>query len=350
MSSPQPAPTAWRDVIRQIGPGLILTASIVGSGELIVTPKLGAKVGFDLLWFIILGCLIKVFVQMELGRYAIARGLTTLEAMNTMPGPRFIVSWLLWIWLVMFVGLVFQIAGMLGGLAQIFGEAGWGNQQGWWAALGAIVTSVLLCFGRYRLVENLSTFMVVLFTFCTVVAVGALQWTPYHITAAQVAQGLQFRMPDSFTTAFAAFGIIGVGASELIYYPYWCLEKGYATAVGRSDGSPAWAARALGWIRVMKADAWLSFVVYTAATVAFYLLGAAVLHAKKPAGREQGHDRHALAHVSGDVRRAGLLALPARRVQRALLDCLRRHRVERATACGRSCHFSRDTLRGPRQS
>jgi Mn2+/Fe2+ NRAMP family transporter len=30
----------------------------------------------------------------------------------------------------------------------------------------------------------------------------------------------------------------------------------------------------------MKADAWLSFTLYTTATVAFYLLGAAVLHAK----------------------------------------------------------------------
>ena len=35
----------------------------------------------------------------------------------------------------------------------------------------------------------------------------------------------------AFTVAFAAFGIIGVGASELIYYPYWCLEKGYASFV-----------------------------------------------------------------------------------------------------------------------
>ena len=41
-----------------------------------------------------------------------------------------------------------------------------------------------------------------------------------------------FTLPASFTVAFAAFGIIGVGASELIYYPYWCLEKGYARHIG----------------------------------------------------------------------------------------------------------------------
>ena len=51
---------------------MIITSVIVGSGELIVTPKLGASVGFTMLWFIILGCFIKVFVQIELGRFAVA--------------------------------------------------------------------------------------------------------------------------------------------------------------------------------------------------------------------------------------------------------------------------------------
>jgi Mn2+/Fe2+ NRAMP family transporter len=278
--SPQPAPHRWRDILRCIGPGLIVTASIVGSGELIVTPALGSRVGFMLLWFIILGCLVKVFVQMELGRFAIARGMTTLQAMDSVPGPRLVVSWLVWVWLVMFCGLLFQIAGMLGGLAQIAAGAGLAGPPAMWAAAGAILTSVLLVAGRYRMVENACVFMVVLFTVCTVIAVGALQWTPWKITAANLATGLKFQIPDTFTVAFAAFAIIGVGASELIYYPYWCLEKGYAKFIGPHDGTPARTERALGWIRVMKADAWFSFIVYTLATVAFYLLGAAVLHAK----------------------------------------------------------------------
>ena len=124
MSSPQPAPTHWLGILSQIGPGLIISAVIVGSGELIVTPKLGATVGIKLLWFILLGCLIKVFVQIELGRYAISKGLTTLEAMNTIPGPRLIVSWLVWLWAIMYVALVFQVAGMVGGLASVFSLAG----------------------------------------------------------------------------------------------------------------------------------------------------------------------------------------------------------------------------------
>ena len=75
-----------RNVARQLGPGLILTSIIVGSGELIVTPKLGASSGFQLLWFIVLACLLKVFVQVELGRHAVAHGQTTLAALDGCPG------------------------------------------------------------------------------------------------------------------------------------------------------------------------------------------------------------------------------------------------------------------------
>ena len=279
-SSPAPAPTTPGGILRQLGPGLIITATIVGSGELIVTPKLGASAGFTLLWFIIVGCVLKVFIQIELGRHAVARGASSLESMNLMPGPRLGVSWLVWLWLIMFAATFFQVAGMLGGMASILTLAGLPVSQPVIAVVVGVLTTVLLVVGHYRLVEVASLWMVVAFTLCTMVAVIALQFTPYAITTQHLAEGLSFQLPSSFTVAFAAFGIIGVGASELIYYPYWCLEKGYARHVGPADGTPAWAARARGWMRVLHADAWLSCVVYTAATLAFYLLGAAVLHAK----------------------------------------------------------------------
>jgi manganese transport protein len=279
-SSPCAAPTKLSVILRHIGPGLILTASIVGSGELIVTPKVAGEEGFKLLWFIVLGCVIKVFVQIELGRYAVTKGQTTLEAMDSIPGPRFIVSWLLWLWLAMYIALVFQVAGIVGGIADVFLAAGVTLSRGVLATGVAASCAILLALGRYRLVENASTAMVAAFTLATVVAVGSLQWSPYAITAANIADGFKFQMPDNFITAFGAFGIIGVGASELIYYPYWCLEKGYARNVGPYDGSTGWFDRAKGWMRVMRVDAWFSMVIYTLATVAFYLLGAAVLYAK----------------------------------------------------------------------
>ena len=113
-------PRDWLGTASHLGPGLIISAAIVGSGELIVTPKVGAALGFSMLWFIILACVVKVFVQVELARLAIVERVTTLEALNSIPGPRLRVSWLLWLWLFMYLGLVFQVAGLIGGCVLIF--------------------------------------------------------------------------------------------------------------------------------------------------------------------------------------------------------------------------------------
>jgi Mn2+/Fe2+ NRAMP family transporter len=271
-------PRGWLATASHLGPGLIISAAIVGSGELIVTPKVGAALGFSMLWFVLLACIVKVFVQIELARLAIVERISTLEALNSVPGPRLRVSWLLWFWLFMYLGLVFQVAGLIGGCVLVFETMNFNVSRD--ALLIAITASgaVLLVTGRYKVVELGATFMVAAFTLSTIVAMIALQWTPYRVSSAQLLDGLKFQLPASFTVAFAAFGIIGVGASELIYYPYWCLEKGYARHVGVRDDSPAWRMRLAGWLRVLHTDAVLSLLVYTGATIAFYILGAAVLH------------------------------------------------------------------------
>ena len=76
-TSTQDAPTTITGILRNVGPGMILAGSIVGSGELIATTRTGAEAHFDFLWLIIIGCIIKVFAQIELGRYAITSGGTT---------------------------------------------------------------------------------------------------------------------------------------------------------------------------------------------------------------------------------------------------------------------------------
>src|SRR4030095_8638725 len=205
ISFPRPAPTHLTGVLRQLGPGLIISAIIVGSGELIVTPKLGATVGIQLLWFIVLWCLIKVFVQIELGRFTISQGVTTLEALNQIPGPRLIVSWLVWLWVAMYLCLIFQVAGMVGGLAEVFRLAGVPITAGPAAVAVGMATAIPLVIGRYRIVEWFSTALVAIFTCTSLAAVWALQQTPYALTAGQIAEGLKFHLPGTFTTAFAAF-------------------------------------------------------------------------------------------------------------------------------------------------
>jgi len=311
-------PRTFGGILRQLGPGLIIAGSIVGSGELIATTLVGAEAGFVLMWLIIIGCIIKVFVQIELGRYAIVNGRTTLDALNEVPGPRVgvmprgRVNWVCWFWLAFTVVALAQVGGLIGGVGQALAiqfpvtEAGrdvnaFQNEQiqarladprhvspvgptshdaTIWAAIVTAVSIVLLVVGRYRVVQDVATALVATFTLVTVINLVMLQLMPeWRISWSELASGFRFQVPpgDGLATALAAFGIIGVGATELIQYPYWCLEKGYARWSGPRDGTDAWAERAAGWIRVLQCDAWCSMAVYTFTTIAFYLVGAAIL-------------------------------------------------------------------------
>jgi len=358
-------PRDFWGIVRSLGPGLIIAGSIVGSGELIGTTKTGAQAGIALLWLIVIGCIIKVFVQVELGRYTISHGETTLSALDQMPGPRLGVSWILWYWAVMMLASMGQLGGIVGGVGQamaisfpITGDyaeavqipatkdlqrylaweedrAGGGTKfaalteaeqrrvtrgqesierdlaelgergaalleevraggtpadprtrdDKLWACVTGVITAVLLVAGRYRMIQNVSTVMVVAFTFITLGNVFALQTTEHWaISWREFVEGLSFGLPraeggiNPVHTAMATFGIIGVGATELVAYPYWCLEKGYAKYAGERSDDPAWGARARGWVRVMQWDAFCSLVVYTVATLAFFLMGVAVLN------------------------------------------------------------------------
>ncbi len=296
----EPPPSLWK-ALRQIGPGIILAGSIVGSGELILTTALGAKYGFVFLWLILFSCVIKVFVQIELGRYAISSGKPTLGALNDLPGPRLGASWLVWWWFFMMAATLFQLGGMCGGVGQAMhlafpGVSPWlaeltggllpgvasnleSHPENPWAVVVAATAIVLLLSGGYQRVERLTTVLVMLVTVITVGCVVALPQTGYPIQPGEVAKGFSTLIPVAgVAAAFGVFGITGVGASELYSYPYWCLEKGYARFAGRQSDDEAWVRRAKGWIRVLHLDAWTSMVVFTLVTVAFYAMGAAVLH------------------------------------------------------------------------
>lgn len=360
----EPPANIW-STLKSLGPGMILTGSIVGSGELIATTKVGAETGFWLLWIIIVGCVIKVFTQIEFGRYAVTHSETTLKALNSIPGPRLKVNWIVWLWVAMTVFSVGQLGGIVGAIGQSlamtvpittegrqYNEAqnqlinskiklaellskkgsehapsdedivaqqatvlGFMNIQTdpdgaylknelgeyrlaetkqpmdtpLWGSLVAILTALILYAGRYRFIKIFSTILVVGFTIVTMITLALLQGQPtVAISASELMSGLSFSLPPDptglkslvqrFGPALSAFGIIGVGAAELIMYPYWCLEQGYAKSTGRNDGSASWLKRAKGWMSVLYTDAWLSMIIYTASTIAFLLLGAAVLH------------------------------------------------------------------------
>jgi len=268
---------------------MILSASIVGSGELIATTQLGAEVGYVCLWIIILSCFIKPAIQAEIGRYSIATGETGLAGFNHVPGPRIGVNWICWGWVAMITMTRFQIGAMFGGVAQVLNQLT-GVPINLWVFVLLGITLLLLLGGGYERIEGIATIKVGLFTMLTFMCALLLMRRPEDFTWAQLADGLKFKLPpNGFTTAVSVFGITGVGAAELFMYPYWCVEKGYARYTGKRDGSPAWRKRAFGWIGVMQVDILASMIIYTIATLAFYLLGAGILHTRGLDPAEKGN-------------------------------------------------------------
>ncbi|HEY8477680.1 MAG TPA: divalent metal cation transporter, partial [Chloroflexota bacterium] len=148
-----------------------------------------------------------------------------------------------------------------------------------WHAIVVAATIALLYSNAYGLIERGATYMVVVFSFITIVIAFGLPFTPWAYSLGDLLGGLTFSIPaGALGAAVAMFGITGVGADEITIYNYWCIEKGYARWTGPNDGSEEWVRRARGWIDVMQKDAILSLVIYTFATLAFFIMGAAVLH------------------------------------------------------------------------
>lgn len=273
-------PTSFFQRLKLLGPGFILSASIVGSGELIATTTLGAKAGFTAFWIIIISCLMKVAVQLEFGKHTIVTGETAMQAFNKLPGPTLGKGkWTIWSILLLMILKVVQLGGMIGSTAIVLNLLFPEVQIIVWAFLSALTVALLIYSGYYPLVEKLSMFMIAMFTILTITAVSFLAYTPYSISLSDLAEGLKFKLSAEMVgVAIGAFGITGVASDEIIAYNYWCLEKGYAACTGPRKDDPEWKRRANGWIKVMYLDAIAAMVVYTAVTAAFYLLGAAILH------------------------------------------------------------------------
>lgn len=279
-------PTTWAGRARFLGPGMITSAAVVGSGELLTATTLGAQVGFILLWLVLVSTFIKVWVQIELARWSISTGKVAVTGYDEVPprvGRR---GWMAWLVLLMFLQFLTSQAGVISASAFAFstlfpiGEDPYSLLSiGIWVAILVVIAIAIHVANKYVIVEGVSTILVFAVTLFAVVIVFLLQGTDFAWSLGDLGDGMRFQIAaGAMGVALSMFGLTGVGAGEITAYTYWCVEKGYASWTGPNDGSPAWASRARGWISVMKLDAWVSWFVYTVSTCAFYVLGAAVLH------------------------------------------------------------------------
>ena len=274
----QTAPKTFKERLKFIGPSVIVTGSVVGSGSIVMTPLLGAAAGFLLLWWLLLSMWSKPIIQAEISRYVVVTRKTFLEAFADMPGFKTTIqgkttSWLVWF---MFIGVIPSIAGM-GGLAGAVAEAG--NTMfpllstEVWVFISCLITWLLLYFGSYRSLEKTLLAMVLFFSFMTLIIALSMQSTEYQVNLNQISEGLSFSLPTEYLPlALAVFGFTGISYGEIMAYTYWCLEKGYAEDTNNDIEEKK------HWIKTMQTDVWVTVFFITLGTLPFFFLGAGVLN------------------------------------------------------------------------
>ncbi len=269
-------------VLRYIGPGIVLSGSVIGSGELLVTTRMGAQFGYIFLWGVILCCIIKYFVQIELGRFCISNNLTSVQAFNRFPIGKVRGATILNIFFFAILAMITPaLAGIFGSCAGLVYSLFPAIPAKLWGVILYASVIAILFRGYYKDIEWLVVALVGGFSLAILICFFLVQGTEYHVTGSELLSGLTFKIPTGgMLVAMALMGSVGITAGELFMYPYWLKEKGYGRYVGPQTGTnrEEWARRQRGWMAVLKADALICTLIATVITIVYYLVAASILH------------------------------------------------------------------------
>lgn len=208
-----------------IGPGLLVAATGVGTGDLATAAFTGHALGTAVLWAVVVGAGIKFVLNEGLGRWQLATGETLLEgALGRLPAAvrwAFLAYFLVWSFLVA-AALMSACGAVAHAVAPVTGSA-WGDKVLWGLAHGAAGV-VLVRLGGYRLFERVMGGAIVLM-FATVVVTAARVAPDWAAVAAGLAVPRIPDLPGATGWTVALMGGVG-GTLTVLCYGYWIREEG----------------------------------------------------------------------------------------------------------------------------
>ena len=158
-------PTRFIASLKRIGPGMVLAASIVGSGELIATTTLGAQAGYTALWVVLLSCIVKPVDPGGARPLHHRHRRDGARSAEPDPGPAGCrLNWLVWAWAVMVAATQLQVGAMYGGVSQVMHLVVPAVPITVWVIVFLAITLALLLGGGYGRVERIAMVKVALFT------------------------------------------------------------------------------------------------------------------------------------------------------------------------------------------
>ena len=294
--------------LKLFGPGAIIASVTIGSGETLFASRTGAIFGYGLLWFIVLCTICKLTQVYTAGRYMVLTGEHPMEAWARLPGPRG--------WFPAFLGVlsVLCFPFWMGGLAKMVGttvtwsvglEAISPDQQSLYAQLigtgTLLLAGILTVIQPYRIFEKVQTAIIgiLLLAILAAMAVAPIDWMAairgtFTIRMPEYADWMRTEHADviqkeTVLLAMVIFmGAIGGGTYDYIGYLSFFREKRWAAlGIDRQSSSPTQPniktdepnlATGKQWLRAPVIDVFAGFLCVLIFTVAFNLLGAAILH------------------------------------------------------------------------
>lgn len=213
-------------VLAIIGPGLLVAATGVGTGDLATGGFAGSMLGTAILWAVLVGALLKFIVTEGIARWQLAAGTSLLHGVATHLGrlPMLIFVPYLVLWSFFTASAMMSGCGVaLHALIPVFENAEHGKI--FFGASCSVIGASLVYAGGYRLFEKIMTVCIVLM-FATVVLTAVLLWPGTET----VLRGIfQPSIPDfsgsGLTWTLALIGGVG-GTVTVLSYGYWIREEG----------------------------------------------------------------------------------------------------------------------------
>ena len=204
--------------LKLAGPGLIVAASGIGSGDVVSATVGGANYGVVLLWAVAVGAFFKFVLNEGIARFQLATGLTALEGWAEYL-PRWVKAYFglyLIVWTVAVSAALTNATGL--GIANLTGGA---VSQPWGAVLHSLVGFVFVLLGGYAGFEKLMKGLVAVMGL-TILICAMLTFQDPGATL----RGLVVPTIPAGSGRFVLSIIGGIGGSiTMLSYNYWMREE-----------------------------------------------------------------------------------------------------------------------------
>ena len=252
--------------LKLAGPGLVVAATGIGSGDVVSATVGGARYGVVLLWAILLGAFFKFVLSEGIARWQLATGHTVIEGWAEHL-PRWVKIYFaayLVLWTAAVSAALTNACGL--GMTNLTGGA---IPQSWGAVAHSLIGGTLVYLGGYAKFEKLMKLLVGVMGFSILVCAALTLSDP-----GTALRGLLMPTIPAGSGAYVLSLIGGIGGSiTMLSYNYWMREE---------------AMRGPGWLSYVRGDVGVAYVftalfgmsIMLIANTAFFVPGTPITDAQ----------------------------------------------------------------------